>query len=229
MSPSTVCAAIVNRARGSGFAPYTLANTLSNGVSLVVTMTRVYAAGVVSMVVLMCAMGVAQGLVVPSARSASDPEPPFHFTTHAFEQRLDHFDMYNATTFSQRYLMNDTWFKPGGPIFFYTGNEGPIELFAQNTGFMWDIAPKFGALLLFGEHRYFGHRSVSQCVRAVAIAVVECSTCWHCQSNTDRELVVTLISAVCPLVTRRMRTPPPAATCGTCRPSRPWRTMLTCC
>lgn len=131
----------------------------------VVTMTRVYAAGVVSMVVLMCAMVVAQGLVVPSARSASDPEPPFHFTTHAFEQRLDHFDMYNATTFSQRYLMNDTWFKPGGPIFFYTGNEGPIELFAQNTGFMWDIAPKFGALLLFGEHRYFGHRSVSVCVQ----------------------------------------------------------------
>ena len=38
-----------------------------------------------------------------------------------------------------------------------TGNEGPIELFAENTGFMWDIAPEFNALLVFGEHRYYGN------------------------------------------------------------------------
>lgn len=57
-----------------------------------------------------------------------------------------------------KYLYNDSWWdrSGNGPIFFYTGNEGAIELFAENTGFMWDIAPEFGALVLFAEHRYYG-------------------------------------------------------------------------
>lgn len=63
------------------------------------------------------------------------------------------------TTFVHfRYLTNDTYAKggPNSPIFFYAGNEGDIELFAQNTGFMWDIAEEFNASLVFAEHRYYG-------------------------------------------------------------------------
>lgn len=70
---------------------------------------------------------------------------------------VDHFSFSVLDTFKLRYLLNSTWQKTkDAPIFFYTGNEGNIETFAQNTGFMWDIAPEFGALLVFAEHRYYG-------------------------------------------------------------------------
>ncbi|KAF9664910.1 hypothetical protein SADUNF_Sadunf16G0067000 [Salix dunnii] len=42
------------------------------------------------------------------------------------------------------------------PIFLYTRKEGGIEWFAQNTGFMFDIAPRFKALLVLIEHRFYG-------------------------------------------------------------------------
>ena len=72
--------------------------------------------------------------------------------------QIDHFNFVENGYFKQRYLINDTyWDKTrSGPIFFYTGNEGDIEAFAQNSGFMWDSAPLFSALLVFAEHRYYG-------------------------------------------------------------------------
>ncbi|KAJ7381683.1 Dipeptidyl peptidase 2 [Desmophyllum pertusum] len=39
-----------------------------------------------------------------------------------------------------------------GPIFFYTGNEGPITSFWDNSGFVFEAAEKFNALVIFGEH-----------------------------------------------------------------------------
>nr|ABR17682.1 unknown [Picea sitchensis] len=79
-----------------------------------------------------------------------------------YTQILDHFSFVPESyqTFQQKYLINsDHW---GGasaksPIFVYTGNEGFIEWFTENTGFMFDIAPQFKAMLVFIEHRFYGH------------------------------------------------------------------------
>lgn len=41
----------------------------------------------------------------------------------------------STATYQQRYLINNTWWcGPECPIFLYAGNEGFIELFANNTG-----------------------------------------------------------------------------------------------
>ena len=80
----------------------------------------------------------------------------YEYETKYFTQRLDHFSFKNHknSTFQQRYLINDkSWLgaERMGPIFYYCGNEGYIDWFAVNIGFMWDIAPQFGALLVFPE------------------------------------------------------------------------------
>jgi len=86
----------------------------------------------------------------------------YTWKTEWYHQQVDHFSFGNSSKFLQRYLVNDTHWeaakdeRDGGPIFFYTGNEGDIEAFAENTGFMWDIAEEFHAMLVFAEHRYYG-------------------------------------------------------------------------
>ncbi|KAI0502481.1 hypothetical protein KFK09_017434 [Dendrobium nobile] len=90
--------------------------------------------------------------------SESNKYPNLPYSAHYFPQQLDHFSYQpkSYSIFYQKFLMNSTFWERGEPIFVYTGNEGDIEWFAANTGFMMDIAPKFRALLVFIEHRYYG-------------------------------------------------------------------------
>lgn len=58
---------------------------------------------------------------------------------------------------SSRYLINSRYSTDtSSPILFYPGNEANIELFAQNTGFIWEAASKLSATVIFAEHRYYG-------------------------------------------------------------------------
>ncbi|KAF2896876.1 hypothetical protein ILUMI_09299 [Ignelater luminosus] len=80
----------------------------------------------------------------------------YSYITKYIEVPLDHFSFTNSYMFKLRYFVNDSYWSDCGPIFFYTGNEGNIETFAENSGFMWELAPAFRALLVFAEHRYYG-------------------------------------------------------------------------
>lgn len=89
--------------------------------------------------------------------SSHSTETPISYQTFYFAQKIDHFGYLEDGTFKQRYLVADKhWQQPGGPILFYTGNEGDITWFCNNTGFMWEIAEELGAMLVFAEHRYYG-------------------------------------------------------------------------
>uniref|UniRef100_A0A1I8MB15 Lysosomal Pro-X carboxypeptidase n=2 Tax=Musca domestica TaxID=7370 RepID=A0A1I8MB15_MUSDO len=83
----------------------------------------------------------------------------YHYETKEIELPVDHFNFAVNASFKLRYLINDSYVdkqNDKSPVFFYTGNEGDIETFAQNTGFMWELAQKYRACVVFAEHRYYG-------------------------------------------------------------------------
>lgn len=80
-----------------------------------------------------------------------------NYETKWFTQLVDHFSWANQDTWLQRYLVNsDHWCGANCPILFYCGNEGDIEMFTNNTGWMWENADKLHAMLVFAEHRFYG-------------------------------------------------------------------------
>ena len=82
----------------------------------------------------------------------ADPAP-----THTITLPLDHRAPTAHPTFQLRYWVNDTLYKPGSPLFFILGGEGPESPAAVSarSGVSW-YAQQFGALLVAAEHRFYG-------------------------------------------------------------------------
>lgn len=105
-------------------------------------------------------------LSVVSAESHHSPQQklnstvvPYVPTEYWFPTLLDHYSKGgNSTSFNIRYIVNGQYWDPQtGPILFYAGNEGDVWGFYNNTGFMTEtLAKELKALVVFGEHRYFG-------------------------------------------------------------------------
>lgn len=84
------------------------------------------------------------------------------FETYFYDQTLDHFN-YNPeisyNKFKQRYVVNSKFWggaQSNSPIFCYLGAEAPIDGDVSFIGFLTDNAPRFKALAVYIEHRYYG-------------------------------------------------------------------------
>ncbi|KAI5734315.1 hypothetical protein M8J77_005022 [Diaphorina citri] len=73
-----------------------------------------------------------------------------------FEQKLDHFNIEEPRTWKQRYFVNSTWYKHGGPIFLMIGGEGEASAKWMVEGTWLDYAHNHNALAVQVEHRFYG-------------------------------------------------------------------------
>ena len=73
-----------------------------------------------------------------------------------FTQRLDHFNEAETRTWKQRYFVNDTFHKPGGPVFLMIGGEGEASAMWLVEGAWIEYAKQYNALCLQLEHRFYG-------------------------------------------------------------------------
>ncbi|KAK9058631.1 hypothetical protein SSX86_023473 [Deinandra increscens subsp. villosa] len=83
------------------------------------------------------------------------------FQEFFYDQTLDHFNYRpeSYTTFQQRYYINYKWWggaSNNAPIFAYLGAESPIDDALWSIGFLPENAPRFNALLVYMEHRFYG-------------------------------------------------------------------------
>ena len=72
------------------------------------------------------------------------------YSVEYYNNTVDHLHPFPSLEYSQKYLISDEHWGSGeplsencqGPIFFYSGNEGPVEGFWDGNGFMKELAEK---------------------------------------------------------------------------------------
>jgi hypothetical protein len=96
-------------------------------------------------------------LAVAVAAAAASPPSVYPVDEYFFDATIDHFNFRPTTvpTFPLRYYVNEQHWN-GSAVFFYAGNEADIFQFVNNSGFLFEAAQDFGAMVVFAEHRYYG-------------------------------------------------------------------------
>ncbi|XP_028975001.2 thymus-specific serine protease isoform X2 [Esox lucius] len=81
------------------------------------------------------------------------------FQQHWISQKLDHFNGADSRAWKQKFLVTETYYRTGGPVFLMIGGEGPInnQWMSTDSGSTWlTYAKKLGALCFLLEHRFYG-------------------------------------------------------------------------
>lgn len=72
------------------------------------------------------------------------------------KQKLDHFNDADTMYWQQRYFVNDTFYKEGGPIFIMIGGEGTANPIWMVEGTWLQYAMNYNAICFTLEHRFYG-------------------------------------------------------------------------
>ncbi|KAF7557063.1 hypothetical protein G7Z17_g976 [Cylindrodendrum hubeiense] len=85
--------------------------------------------------------------------------------TYNFTIPVDHFDTSNKDTYDNRFFVNDTYYKTGGPVILYDFGEGGVspdtaaDSIAEYSSISAPLrlAAKVGGVVIGWEHRYYGY------------------------------------------------------------------------
>ncbi|KAJ3018950.1 UNVERIFIED_CONTAM: hypothetical protein HDU68_010909 [Siphonaria sp. JEL0065] len=79
-----------------------------------------------------------------------------------YKQTVDHFGNQkgiNGTHFDQLYFIQDAYYKPGGPVFFFIAGEGPATDGWMKGGYgsiLSHLMPRYNGMVVSLEHRFYG-------------------------------------------------------------------------
>ncbi|CZR68601.1 uncharacterized protein PAC_18500 [Phialocephala subalpina] len=76
---------------------------------------------------------------------------------------IDHFNMSDTRRFTNRYWMNDTYYRKGGPVFLHDGGEAGVSdrgaaqmLGGDMVSALLELAKTYNGVAVVWEHRFFG-------------------------------------------------------------------------
>jgi len=85
------------------------------------------------------------------------------YPASTLEIPIDHFNSSDKRTYSNRYWVNDKWYKSGGPVFYFDSGEQnahplvPYFLYeAAGPSSVMTLARRFNGVAVIFEHRFFG-------------------------------------------------------------------------
>lgn len=104
-------------------------------------------------------------------RSYTQPQQPlqerkqdFHYEAATVQIPIDHYNPADNRTYTNRYWYNDTFHRPGGPVFFYDAGERGVSegnLVTLSSPFhpVMNLTKAFHGLAIVWEHRFYGNSS----------------------------------------------------------------------
>lgn len=81
-----------------------------------------------------------------------------YFYEQSIDQTLIPIDQFDRRTWQNRFFIDDSYYTPGGPLFLSTGASISFASDAWlNYTHFFDMGREMNALLIYTEHRFFGH------------------------------------------------------------------------
>ena len=85
------------------------------------------------------------------------PQPDPRAETRWLRVPLDHSRPSERDAFNVRYVVSPwTGREPPRAVWFYAGNEAPVDHYVKSCGLMWETRSAFRAVVVFAEHRFWG-------------------------------------------------------------------------